>query len=74
MHFPLATLLCVAGSASAALVATKNETDSSSPYKNVFGRPLAKCSGAGMALTGFTREGTCTARARADAVDAVERR
>ena len=28
-------------------------------YTNVLGTPLKKCSGAGMALTGFTRQGEC---------------
>merc|ERR1719409_1062729 len=28
-------------------------------YTNVLGTPLKKCSGAGMALTGFTRTGEC---------------
>jgi len=28
-------------------------------YTNVLGTPLKKCSGAGMALTGFTRQGQC---------------
>jgi len=29
-------------------------------YKNIFGDPLQTCSKPGMALTGFTRKGTCT--------------
>lgn len=31
-------------------------------YKNVLGKELAHCSGAGMALTGYTREGQCVDR------------
>ena len=37
--------------------------DATSPqhlkFLNVYGKPLADCSGPGMALTGFTRDGTC---------------
>ena len=44
-------------------VHTENENDTQSKgYMNVYGAPLKKCSGRGMALTGFTREGTCTDR------------
>eukprot|EP00801_Mesodinium_rubrum_P012848 Mrub_12974.p1 GENE.Mrub_12974~~Mrub_12974.p1 ORF type:complete len:166 (+),score=38.15 Mrub_12974:24-521(+) len=34
--------------------------NNNSEYLNVYGRKLEKCSGAGMALTGFTRTGECT--------------
>ena len=44
-------------------VHTENENDTQSMRKlNVYGGSLKKCSGPGMALTGFTREGTCTDR------------
>ena len=44
-------------------VHTDNDNDTRSDrYLNVYGAPLKKCSGPGMALTGFTREGTCTDR------------
>ena len=44
-------------------VHTENDNDTRSDrYLNVYGAPLKKCSGPGMALTGFTREGTCTDR------------
>ena len=43
-------------------VHTDNDNDTHSGKLNVYGAPLKKCSGPGMALTGFTREGTCTDR------------
>ena len=30
-----------------------------SPYKNVYGEPLQSCSSSGMAVTGYTRNGSC---------------
>mmetsp|Transcript_41754 Transcript_41754/g.50853 ORF Transcript_41754/g.50853 Transcript_41754/m.50853 type:complete len:174 (+) Transcript_41754:90-611(+) len=34
--------------------------DVSTAYQNVLGTPLKKCSQPGMAMTGFTRDGSCT--------------
>eukprot|EP00629_Pelagomonadales_sp_RCC1024_P016886 CAMPEP_0119292892 /NCGR_PEP_ID=MMETSP1329-20130426/45041_1 /TAXON_ID=114041 /ORGANISM="Genus nov. species nov., Strain RCC1024" /LENGTH=165 /DNA_ID=CAMNT_0007293743 /DNA_START=143 /DNA_END=637 /DNA_ORIENTATION=+ len=62
MHFTLSLLCASLGVAHGQSVSTVNENETDAPYRNVYGRPLAKCSGPGMALTGFTRDGGCTDR------------